>query len=155
MAVPTMHQRQGRGGLHPLVYVLLTSTFALTSTPVCGSVFDLNPVNCCAQHACGKAAVAPGRAEHSQEPQCAGHSRNLGVSGNDAGAARCCEFGRLNYPGVRVKSVVSATRVLPIVAVIAVYALTPAAAFSQPVDWWTPLKVPLIPLYLLTATYRI
>jgi hypothetical protein len=80
-----------------------------------------------------------------------------GVCDSDSGAARCCELGALNYPNARVQSSPSVTHALHVVAAVTLLslALPQAASHSFRLYPEAALKVPSIPLYALTATYRI
>ena len=80
-----------------------------------------------------------------------------GVCDDDSGATRCCELGALNYPNARLQSSAVVTHALHVVAVLTLLSL----ALPQPVSHSfslypeASLKVSSIPLYTLTATYRI
>ena len=80
-----------------------------------------------------------------------------GVCGDDSGAARCCELGALNHPNAKLQPSASATHVLNVVAALTLpsLALPQAASHSFSLYPEASLKVPSIPLYTLTATYRI
>lgn len=77
-----------------------------------------------------------------------------GVCDAGSGAARCCQLGELNHPNAKLQSSVSATHVLN-VAALTLPSLAPPPAFSHGFYSEAPLKIPSIPLYTLTATYRI
>jgi hypothetical protein len=62
MAVLGLRRRQHRLAARLLALVLLAGVFVLTSTPVCGSALDIDPIACCEHHACGQSPKScPGR----------------------------------------------------------------------------------------------
>ena len=77
-----------------------------------------------------------------------------GVCDAGSGAERCCELGQLNHPNAKVQPSRSATHVLNVLGALALPSLAPPP-FSEALHAQAPLKIPLIPLYMLTATYRI
>jgi len=78
-----------------------------------------------------------------------------GVCDAGSGAERCCELGQLNHPKARPQASASATHVLNVLGALALPSLAPPPPFSLALHAEAPLKIPLIPLYMLTATYRI
>ncbi len=78
-----------------------------------------------------------------------------GVCDASSGAERCCELSQLNHPNAKPQPSASATHVLDVLAALALPSLAPPPTFSQALYAEAPLKLPLIPLYTLTATYRI
>lgn len=78
-----------------------------------------------------------------------------GVCDDSSGAERCCELGQLNHPNAKLQASQSATHVLNVLAALALPLLAPPPTFSQALYAEAPLKIPLIPLYAFTATYRI
>src|SRR5271167_1822657 len=66
MVVIALRRRQHRIATRLLVLVLLGAVFALTSTPVCGSVLDIDPIACCERHACGQSTKSWPGTRHLQ-----------------------------------------------------------------------------------------
>ena len=148
-------RRQHRKAARLLALVLLAGVFALTSTPVCGSVLDIDPIACCEHHACGQSANScPGK-RHLRQSRGECSSIAGGACDTGSGAERCCELGRLNHPNAKLQPSTSATHVLNVLAALALPSLAPPPTFSQALYAEAPLKIPLIPSYTLTATYRI
>lgn len=80
-----------------------------------------------------------------------------GACDTGSGAERCCELGQLNHPNAKPQASTSATHVLNVVAALTLLsmALPQTASHSFSLYLEASLKVPPIPLYTLTATYRI
>ena len=135
--------------------VLLVGVFALTSTPVCGSVLDIDPIACCEHHACAQSPKSCPNARHLKQSRGECSSMAEGACDTGSGAERCCELGRLNHPNAKLQPSASATHVLSVVAALLLPSLAPPPSFSQALYAEAPLKIPLIPLYTFTATYRI
>lgn len=138
-----------------LALVLLAGVFALTSTPVCGSALDVDPIACCAHHACGQSVKSCSSTRHLQHSRGGCCSASAGVCHDSSGAERCCELGQLNHPNAKLQPPMSAPHVLNVLAALALPSLAPPLTFSEALDAEAPLKIPLIPSYTLTATYRI
>lgn len=147
------HRRHGRNRL--FAYILLAATFALTSTPICGSVSDVDPVGCCERHACAQDAASRNRTAHLPQSLGGCCSKHGEIYGASNGAAKCCELGSLNYPKVKPQPASAVTTILPLISTMAVATLVPTTTRSQQVDAKTLLKIPLVPLYTLYASYRI
>jgi len=147
------HRRQVRNRF--LAYFLLAATIALTSTPVCGSVSDVDPVGCCERHACARTAASYNRRAQLRQSRGGCCSTNCGISGADKGAEMCCELGSLSYPKVNPQSSPALAIVLPFISTITIATLVPTTTHFREVDAKTLLKIPLIPLYTLNANYRI
>jgi hypothetical protein len=147
------HRRQGRNRL--LAYFLLAATLALTSTPVCGSVSDVDPVGCCERHACARTAASYNRKAQLRQSRGGCCSTNIGISGAGDGAEKCCELGNLSYPKVKPQSSPAVTIVLPFISTTTIPTLVPTTTHSREVDAKTLLKIPPIPLYTFNASYRI
>ncbi len=143
------------GRVRTLAFVLLASVLALTLTPVCGSPLDVDAGKCCEHRACHMACdhvtKAPGQA-NAQDDCCSPHAKNSSAPGD---ADQCCEHGRLIYPTIKPQSSGSATILLPLAPAIVLASSRPANTFVEHVIWGIPLNIPLRPLYILTATYRI
>jgi len=155
MGVLGLRRRQHRMAARVLGLVLLAGVFALTSTPVCGSALDVDPVACCEHHACGQSPKSCPGARHLQQSRGRCCSMSEGVCDAGSGAERCCELGQLSHPTAKLQPSASVTHVLNVVAALALPSLAPSPTFSQALYAKAPLKIPLIPLYTLTATYRI
>ncbi len=158
MIVGSLGKMRRSGRMRTLVFVLLASVSALTLTPVCGSALDIDAGKCCERQACPETSAAcdhvtgsKGQAD-SQKGCCSPTAKS---SSAPCGADQCCEQGRLNYPTIKAQSSASATIVLPVAPVIALPPSTPASTFAERAVWEAALKIPLRPLYTLTATYRI
>ncbi len=78
-----------------------------------------------------------------------------GVCDAGSGSARCCELGELNHPNAKLPSSPSVTNVLTTVAALTLSSLAPPPMFSQGFYSEAPVKIPLRPLYTLTAAYRV
>lgn len=135
--------------------ILLAGVVALTSTPVCGSVVDVDPIACCEHHACGQSAKSCPSKRHRRQSRGECSSMSEGACDSGSGAARCCKLGELSHPNAKLQPSASATHVLNVVAVLALPSLAPPPTFSEALYAEAPLKIPLIPSYTLTATYRI
>jgi hypothetical protein len=138
-----------------LVWLLLTAVFALTSTPVCGSVLDIDPASCCSRHACQQPASTSGDQSsanfgQSEKACCPSTAVSSGCT-----AESCCNQGRLNYPSVKVQPVTSFAAGLHIVMTIPAALLLVPSSAARPAFLERPLKIPLRALYLLTTTFRI
>ncbi len=138
-----------------LALVLLAGVFALTSTPVCGSALDIDPIACCERHACGQSTKSCPGTTHLQHSRGGCSSMSEGVCDTSSGAERCCELGALNHPNAKLQPSASTIHVLSVLVALALSSLAPPPTFSQALYAEAPLKIPLIPLYTLTATYRI
>ena len=78
-----------------------------------------------------------------------------GSCDSDSDAAHCCELGALNHPNAKLQPPASATHVLRVVSSLPVPLIAPLPVSSDDFYSEAPLKIPPIPLYALTATYRI
>lgn len=78
-----------------------------------------------------------------------------GACNADSGAAHCCELGALNHPNAKLQPCASATHALNVVTTLTLSSLAPPPAFSHGFYFEAGLKIPPLPLYTLTATYRI
>ena len=154
MSMIRFRVRQRRVRARIVASMVLAGIVALACTPVCGSVLDVDPVACCEHHACGQSPKSCRGARHVQPTHAGCWSMFEGVSDTDSGAARCCELGALNHPNAKLQSFASATHVLNAVAALTLPSLAPPPALSHGFYSETPLKIPSIPLYTLTATYR-
>jgi|SRR5436309_856725 len=154
MTVLGLRRRQHRMAARLLALVLLAGVFALTSTPVCGSALDVDPIACCERHACGQSSKSFPGTRHLRQSRGGCCSMAEGVCDAGSGAGRCCELGQLNHPNAKVQPSRSATHVLNVLGALALPSLAPPP-FSEALHAQAPLKIPLIPLYMLTATYRI
>jgi hypothetical protein len=155
MVVIALRRRQHRIVIRLMGLVLLGAVFALTSTPVCGSVLDIDPIACCERHACGQSTKSWPGTRHLQPSRsgCSLMSEVVGDAGS--GAERCCQLGALNHPNAKLQSSASGTHVLYVLAALTPLSLAPPRAFSRASYSEAPLKIPSIPLYTLNATYRI
>jgi hypothetical protein len=78
-----------------------------------------------------------------------------GVCDASSGAQRCCELGGLRHPNAKLQPSASTIHVLNVLVALELPSLAPSPTFSETLYAEAPLKIPLIPLYTLTATYRI
>ena len=155
MTVPGLRRRQHRMAARLLALVLLAGVFALTSTPVCGSALDVDPIACCEHHACGQSSKSCPGTRHLRQSRGGCCSMSEGVCDAGSGAERCCELGQLSHPTARPQASRSATHVLNVLGALVLPSLAPPPPSSPALHAEAPLKIPLIPLYILTATYRI
>jgi len=155
MGVLAPRRRQHRMAARLLGLVLLAGVFTLTSTPVCGSALDIDPTACCEHHACRQSSKSCPGVRHLQQSHGGCCSISERVCDADSGAARCCELGAMNHPNAKPQSSASATHVLNVVAALTVPSLAPLPALSCGFYAESPLKIPSISMYTLTATYRI
>lgn len=138
--------------------VLLVGVFGLTSMPVCGSALDVDPIACCEHHGCGQSTKSCPSTRHLQKSQQGGCcSISEGACDTGSGAERCCELGQLTHPNAKLQASASATHVLNVFAAFTILslALPQAASHSFSLYPEASLRVPSLPLYTLTATYRI
>lgn len=150
-----MRRRRRSTQCRLLASVVLAATFALTSAPVCGSLSALDSDSCCQRLACGQAA-APSRSTTRVDQSC-GDCCPLKrkASATDNSAANCCKLGRLAYPTIKPQSSACVARALPLVSMIPISSFEQPARFVHEFHGKTPPSIPVIPLYALTATYRI
>ena len=153
--VGSFRRKRHSGRTRAAAFVLLAGVLALTLTPVCGSPLDVDAGKCCERRACDMACdhvTMPAGQANAQEDCCSPHAKNPSAPGD---ADHCCEHGRLIYPKIKAQSSASATILLPLAPAIVLAPSTPANTFVEHAIWGAPLKIPLRPLYTLTASYRI
>lgn len=80
-----------------------------------------------------------------------------GACDTGSDAEHCCELGQLHHPNAKLQASTSATHVVSVVAALTLLSLALPQAASHSFNLYpeASLKVPSIPLYILTATYRI
>jgi hypothetical protein len=141
-----------------IAWSLLAGVFVLTSTPVCGSVLDVDSAACCRRHAC---VLPPSTNSNSMHDEQSGQSpmsccssmevKTDSRSNNDL----CCHVGGLIYPTAKAQAAVSFASVLNTVAVIQSPAIAVLDGERREVSPDPYLKIPIRSLYTLTANYRI
>jgi len=150
--------RSRRAMRHSIAWTLLTGVFILTSTPVCGSVLDVDSAACCRRHACVLPPATNCNSMQSQQcgqppmPCCSPMEVKTDSSGD---TDQCCQLGGLIYPTAKAQAAVSFASILDTVAVIqspAIAVLDGETRASSPDPY---LKIPIRSLYTLTSTYRI
>jgi hypothetical protein len=131
MAVLGPRRRQHRMAARLMGLVLLAAVFALTSTPVCGSVLDIDPIARCERHACGQSATSWPGTRHLQPSRSGCSSMSEGIGDAGSGAERCCQLGALNHPNATLQSSASGTHVLYVVAALTALLTSAPPAFSH------------------------
>lgn len=147
-------QRIVRGSI---ACVLLAGVVGLTSTPICGSVLDVDSARCCDQRACQLSASTCDHnrgVERAQSKKgcCSTAALNSASSSN---AQQCCHQGQLNYPTANAQASASLAHASFVVMGVAAPWLAPFMPRMLEVSQEPLLKLPITPLYSLTAAYRI
>src|SRR6516164_510391 len=92
-----------------VTWVSLAAVLLLTSTPVCGSVVDVDAAACCSHHTCSQPASTyqpqSGATQEESEKACCPATQASSGSSADL----CCAQGPLNYPSVKVQAAASLT----------------------------------------------
>jgi len=144
-----------RRWLRSIAGVVVVALLALTSTPVCGSLLDVDSVSCCEHHGCmavghDAASMAQGVGSHS-----VAMTAPLSCDSVRFDADRCCLEGQLTYPAAQVR----ASGLPDLTLLVALGFIGPTSQLPSQLERERPStffsKSPPTALYTLHATYRI
>jgi len=147
-----------RAARSTIAWSLLAGIFVLTSTPVCGSVLDVDAVACCRRHGCVLPPSTKCKSMHYEHKAQSSMARCLSMeveTGSGSNSDQCCQRGRLIFPTAKAQAAVSIARNSNAGAAIQSLAIAvPKLEILE--DSPDPyLKIPIRSLYTLTANYRI